>query len=369
MKIKPFKFSAASVDLSTAIRKVVSVVSSGATPTYAVAGSNGKLYIIGIAGEYKASLQVLNASSSSEGVFGAELEYLEGVAKGRNTLELEFDGKQCNFKAVKTQYSGHIVSTTLTGDILSAVDDLLANRSDKTSISSDLLAVLQSALALSSIKDVYHGKSLVSYIQIIKGKLRVTCFDAQHFTMATTKVDAPDMSLAIPASQFALLNNLSDGTDIRMTVSHSGLSVSSKTFNVVLPATQSEDKHFHMVADFLKALPKPVYSCHYDYDLFAGVTDNLMSLYKVNTTFSIVSKRNKELSISLSSAVGGASESLKVSNPSGEFEAQVDPRLFKDILDLAKPLEDSTFSVSKRVFILKGVSDGIELCLACSRIE
>ena len=369
MKIKPFKFSVASADLSVTIRKVVSVVSAGNSPTYAIAGTNGKLYVVGIAGEYKASVQVPNASSDSEGIFGAELEYLEGVAKGRNILELEFDGKQCNFKATKTKYSGHIVAVSLAGDILSAVDDLLDSRSGKTSISSELLAAIQASLAMSSIKDVYHGKNLVSYVQIEKGKLRVSCFDAQHFAMATVRIKAPDMRLALPASQFAVLNNLSDGTDVRMSVSNSGLSVSGKTFNAVLPATQSEDKHFRMVYDFVKALPDPEYSCNFEYESMAGVADNLMALYKVNTTFSLSGKKGSELGISLSSAVGGASDSLKVSNSKGEFKAQVDPRLFKDLLDLSKTLKDTSLVVSKRVFLIKGVSNDIELNLVCSRIE
>lgn len=368
MKIKPFKFSAASADLSAAIRKVVSVVAAGASPSYSIAGTNGKLYVIGIAGEYKASVQVANASSESEGIFGTELEYLEGVAKGRNVLDFEFEGKQCNFKAVKTKYSGHLVTTSIAGDVLTAVDDLLDSRSGKTAISSDLLAAIQASLALSSIKDVYHGTNLVSYIQIEKGKLRVSCFDAQHFAMATVRIKAPDMRLAIPASQFAVLNNLSDGTDVKMNVSSSGLSVSGKTFNAVLPATQSEDKHFRMVYDFVKALPEPDYTCHYDYESLAGVTDNLMALYKVNTTFSL-SSRKSELNIALSSAVGGASDSLKVASAKGEFKAQVDPRLFKDVLDLAKTLQETSLSVSKRVFLIAGKSDDIELNLVCSRIE
>ncbi len=118
----------------------------------------------------------------------------------------------------------------------------------------------------------------------------------------------------------------------------------------------------------MKALPSPDYSCHYDYESLAGVTDNLMALYKVNTTFSLSSKKG-ELNIALSSAVGGASDSLKVTNTKGDFKAQVDPRLFKDVLDLAKTLQDTSLSVSKRVFLISGVSEEIELNLVCSRIE
>jgi len=51
------------------------------------------------------------------------------------------------------------------------------------------------------------------------------------------------------------------------------------------------------------------------------------------------------------------------------LKAGVDPRLFRDILNLAKGSENTKMRVTDRVIVLSGTVGDSQLTLACSRTE
>lgn len=371
MKTKAFDFSLASPDLSVALKKVISVVSQGPDPKYAIASHKKRVCVIGIAGEYRACYYVPNASAESDGAFGVALDIFEGVTKGRAVLDFKVTGQSCAFKATQGKYSGDIPVAALTSDFCKLADAMLEAPSDSLSLSSDLLTSLKAGLSLSAIKDVYRNTNLVSYITVEGGKLQISCFDGQHFSLVTSPVSrkSPKLRLAIPAVQFNLIDQLATGEDVKISVSSANIVVSGNNFSAILPATQAEDTHFNMVSSFIKALPKPSYSCTLEPEAVLTATDNLITLYSANTTFVLSARKgSSSLSISFSSGSGNASDSLKVEVVKGaEFKVSVDPRLFKDILGLSKVLKTPTFGVTDKVLTLSGAVGDVELYLACAQ--
>lgn len=372
MKQKPFSFSADCKTLEQSIKRVMSV--SGATAAcYFLGVFNKAIYVFGLGADTFAMLEVPNATTDAQtGIFGFDAERLPGLIKGRAIMEFKYTGSEVVFSQTKGKFNGKIVPINITEDQLAQLTAKASEKVSAAALTADQLLAIKSGLAATAVKDVYQNTTLLSYITMSKdGKLTVSSFDAQHFGIHRIKLKTgAEFRAALPATHFSLIEQLANGGDMKFKIASSGLKASGKGFAVSLPATQAEDRHYSMVTDFLKALPKPVFECEFQVDKLAAIADNLYTLYNANANFAVKTK-GAVLSIGLSTSSGSASDSVKVKPVSGKDTAfSVDPRLFMDLLALAKPHKVLTLRVMPKVLSLSGTTDdGCNISLSCSRVD
>ena len=370
--MKAFTFSADCKTLEQSIKRVSAVV--GPNSAYYLAVFKKSVCVLGLGIDSFALLAVPNAvTDSSAGTFSFAFDTMIGLIRGRSVMDFKFDGTKCLFKQSKGTYKGELNSLPITED---QSTQLAAKVSEKaatgSSIPAPVLSHIKQCLAATSIADVYQASTLTSFITLTKdGHLSVSSFDAQHFGLARTKIesDGVEFRAALPASHFTLVEAMSAGEDAKFSITKTGLRVSGKGFIVSLPATQAEDKHFDMVPSFVKSLPKPVYECGCEIDQFASIADNLFTLYVTNTNFILTTKADK-LSISFQTSSGSASDALSVETKSSKpVRAGVDPRLLRDLLNLAKTASNVRFRITDRVLVFIGEVGKTQVMLSCARAE
>lgn len=374
---KSFFFSADCKALEPTIKKVVGVMSNASSPSFFIGVYKKKVCVVGLSGETFVLSAIQGAKASGEGAFGFAPDILSGLIKGRKELEFSFNGQECVFKQVKGPYKGTLVTAPITEDQKSSCEAFLTGSKKVDAVlPAELLACLKSGLAATNIKDVYQGTTLLSYISVDKkGNLSVSSFDSQHFGLLTlsTGVKGLEFKAAMPASHFSLIDQISAGVESKFSFSNGSVRVDGSGFILVLPATQSEDQNYSMVANFVEGLTKPIFKCGYDSGQLSSLTDNLFTLYNANTSFVLSAKDGSStLSVNFNTPSGSASDAMKVavSKNSKAFKAGVDPRLFRDILGLSRFIKEPELSINDKVVIMAGdATEGASLFLACARVE
>jgi hypothetical protein len=374
---KPFSFIADCKALEATIKKVVGVLSSSVSPSFFILGSKKKTSVIGMSGDTFVMASLADTKADAEGAFCFAPDILTGLIKNRKDMEFAFNGNECNFKQVKGPYKGHIVTLPITGDQQSTCDTFLTgSKKIDATIPAEVLLLLKAGLNATNVKDVYQGSTLLSFISLDKkGQLSVSSFDSQHFGMfkLDSGVKGLQFKAALPASHFSLIDQVSAGEDAKFSITNGSIRVEGKSFIIVLPATQAEESHYEMVENFVAGLSKPVFRCGYDAAQLSTLSENLFTLYNANTAFVLSAKDAATiLNISFTTPSGTASDSMKVqpAKASKAFKASVDPRLFKDILFLARTIKEPELSVTDKVVIMQGsTSEEAALFLACARSE
>lgn len=374
---KAFSFTTDCKILETVIKKVVSALSSSTGASFFIVSSKKKVSVVGMSGDTFAMLAVPNTKADAEGAFGFAPDILTGLIKNRKDMDFAFNGQECNYKQVKGSYKGHIVTLPITGDQQSTCETFITGgKKADTVIPADTISMLKAGLLSTNVKDVYQGSILMSFIILDKkGSLCVSSFDAQHFGMfkLETGVKGLQIRAALPASHFTLIDQIAAGEDVKFAITNGSVRVEGVSFTMILPATQAEDSHYDMVENFIASLAKPVFRCTYDMAQLTNLTENLFTLYNANTTFALSYKDGgTALNVSFTTPSGTASDSMKVkpSKTSKAFKASVDPRLFKDILALARSIKEPEMSVTDKVVIMQGTtSEEASLFLACARSE
>lgn len=368
---KAFSFSADCKALEQSIKKVSTVV-GGQQAAYFIGVAKGALYVLALSADSFVMLTVPNSETSSkEGIFGFDISVLPGLIKNRSVMEFKYAGTDCQFTQVKGKYSGKINTIGVTDDQLSQIATKASEKASGTvKLTSEQLAAIKQGLQATGVKDVYQNTTLLSYVVLKAGKLQVSSFDAQHFGYFNCKCEGADFRAALPQTHFSVIDQLAAGGDMQISITNNGLRARGKTFLVTLPATQSEDRHFTLVSDFIKSLSKPVYEAEVDVESLTAVADNLFTLYNANANFSIKAKGDI-FTLGLSAASGSASDSIKVKGAGKEIKLSVDPRLLMDILSLAKSCTGVKASITDKVIYLKGTlgDKGPSVFLACSRVE
>lgn len=374
MKQKAFSFSSDCKSLEQSIKRIVAVSGSGSA-NYFIGIMHKSVYVFGLGADTFVMLSVPNTQTDSvDGVFGFDAECLPGLIKGRSIMEFKYTGTECLFSQTKGKYAGKISAVSATEDQL---EQLTSKSTEKlgtaSSITSDQLTAIKSSLSATGVKDVYQNTILLSYINMLAdGRLTVSSFDAQHFGLARIRLGSKgaEFRAALPSTHFSVVEALAAGSDVQFKITNTGLKASGSGFSVSLPATQAEDRHFNMVPEFIKSLPKPVFECEFQVDKLITIVDNLFTLYNSNSNF-VIKTKGPTLSISLSTSSGSASDSIRV-KPSGtkDTSLSVDPRLFMDLIGLAKASKTATLRVMDKVVCIAFKSSlGAEVFLSCSRVE
>lgn len=370
-----FTFTADCKQLEQSIKKITNVLALTSQPACFVSVYKKRLCLVGLGSDVFVLVAVPNSTvDAGASTFGFVPDKLAGLIKGRSIMQFSFNGQDCSFKQQAGKYTGSIVTQPVTTDQQTSIDNYLSQKSSGFKLPATLLSVLKTGLAATSIKDVYQNNPLISYVSMnSKGLLQVSSFDAQHFGLFELQTDtkASTFRAALPASHFSLIDQVSDGVDAQFSLSSSNVRVEGKGFIISLPATQAEDKHYQMVSTFLAGMPKPVYACAYDNAQLTNLTENLYTLYSANTSFALQAK-DAALRIQFTTPSGTAADAMKVAptKASKPVKAGVDPRLFKDILGLARLIKDQpTLSINEKVLVLAGSVEGARLTLVCARAE
>ena len=367
---KAFSFSVDCKNLEQCIKKVSSV--SGNSASFFLGIYKKSVCVFAISSDTFAMLSVPNSETAdSVGIFGFSSEVLPGLIKGRAVMDFKFDGNECQFSQTKGKYSGKLASLSVTEDQISQISARVQEKSSGATIPNDVWATIRLGISATSVKDVYQNTPLLSYITINEdGRIVVSSFDPQHFGLFRLKTEfsGSKFRAAIPQAHFAMIDQMSGGLDAIFSLSSARLRVSGKGFLLILPATQAEDRHFNMVPTFIKELPKPTYSGTCEVDQLSAVADNIYTLYNANSNF-LIKTKGEAFSIGLSTSSGSASDAIRVKTKSAETKLSVDPRLFMDLLSLAKSLKVVQLSVTDKVLSIIGKRDGADVYLSCSRIE
>lgn len=369
-ELKPFSFSADCKALEQSIKKVSAAV--GAQAQFMIGIYKKCVCVIGLSQESFALLSIPNSeTASSSGLFSFDSQLLPGLIKGRSIMDFKFDGRECLFKQVKGRYTGKLTPLEVTEDTLTQLSNSVSEKATSaSSISADAWSAIKEGISSTAVKDVYQNTTLLSYVSLSGGRLVVSSFDPQHFGLYRLKVedDGSSFKAALPQTHFNTIEQLTAGSDAKFALTKSRIRATGDGFIVALPATQAEERHFSMVPDFIKALPKPDFECLVEADKLMTISDNLFSLYNSNSNFVFKTKGNL-LQLGLSTSSGSASDSLTVETTSKETKFNVDPRLFMDILNLSKSCESLTMRVTDKVVSFSGKLKGALIDIACSRIE
>lgn len=380
MKQSPFTFSAEGKSIDAAASKIIAALAEGSgDPSFIFTASSGKLYLIGITSDAFVRLEVPNAVADKKesGSFALDSEGIkrfQGLLKGRAVFEFKFNGSECEYKLSKARYNGKIFTQPINEDVQASVENFIKSKGSSVSLPVDAVSILRQGTSMSSIRDVFDNKTILSYVlHDKKGNLMVSAFDDHHFSVYTssTGVTSCEFSVALPSKYFAIIEKISDDAEEAKFQFNSGnVRVSSKSFLLVLPAVQAEEKHFTMAQRFIDNQGKPAASMSYKHSELQSVVNNLFTLFAPNSSFDLSAKSGgKTVNISISTDSGSAADALAVSSKKSleSFSASVEPRLFKDIVDLGSGLDAPVFEVYSRVVGFRGKVGDDSLSLFCTR--
>jgi hypothetical protein len=371
---KPFSFTAVCKDLETAIQRAVDVLKTSSTgnKSFALyANKSGKVSILGIGGDSFVAVLAINCKSASPGIIGFEPDTFLGIIKNRNTMEFNFtDGGECAFNITKGKYSGKVVTLPITSDLLDIINSTFNPKESKSEINSgvsqELFSYIKEGLAVTAVKDVFNSLPLLSYIEISPKFVKISTFDNHHFSFYEKpfKYKGEAFYIATPASHFQTIDKLVTvygeiKGDINFSIKKEKLFVATDNFIVVLPLTQADDRNFKLIPELIKDLNTSEFNCEVELPNLCTVVDNLFTLHKVNTSFNFSFKEgSSQLKILFSSPSGTASDMVKIKPlKAKEITAKVEPKLYKDIMDLARLLSDTTVHIKKnRTIAIKALT-------------
>lgn len=367
MAQKKFAFSADCKTLEQCIKRVTSVVGQSASMYLGIHGKHVR--VTGSSPEAFASCQIPNATTAdAEGILCFS-DKLVGLIKGRALMDFEFEDTTLHFKQQKGRYKGELPTVSVSEDQAIQLNTKITEKFDSSKVRADVLSVVRQGVQATSVKDVYLGSTLLSYITLAAGKLVVSSFDGQHFGLLRANLDTDaEFRAALPQTHFGILETLAEGEDLLLGLSKRGLKARGKSFDLMLPASQTDERHYEMVQMFVKALPEALCKCEIEVAALSEVVSNLFTLYNPNSNFSLTFAKG-ELTISLSGTSGSASDTLPIKFTGKSEKVSVDPRLLVDIVNLAKPCTTIRISVMPAVLLLSGKYGNADLMLSCARTE
>jgi hypothetical protein len=371
---KAFSLTAVCKDLETAIQRAVDVLktSNAGNKSFALyANKAGKISILGIGGDSFVAVVASNCKAVSPGIIGFEPDTFLGIIKNRNVMDFNFtDSGECAFNITKGKYSGKVVTLPITSDLLDIINSTLNPKEGKneinSNISQELLSLIKEGLAVTAVKDVFNSLPLLSYLEISPKALKISTFDNHHFSFyeKSFKYKGDPFCMATPSVHFQTIDKLVTvygelKTDINFSIKKEKLFVATDNFIVVLPLTQADDRNFKLIPELLKDLNYSEFNCEIEMDKLCTVVDNLFTLHKVNTSFNFSFKEGStQLKLLFSSPSGSASDMLKIKPlKAKEITAKVEPKLYKDVIDLARPLAETTLHIKKnKAIVIKALT-------------
>lgn len=368
--VTEFSFVINAKELEGGIGKVAAVLSAAGNQdkNFTLLSVKGKVVLIGYNQETYVYLLMKSGVSEGGGNFGFLPNIMQGVVKGRQEMSFTFKAGDVVFKDTKSKYTGSFHTQPISSDKVNVVNMKFSQKAEReekdkdkakqialsspsaTVLPRDVLDCLKEGVALTSIKDVYTGGALLSYMQLDeKGLMTIFAFDNHHFGMYRVKVDAGGMTFraALPSSHFMIIDRMVEGVNAKFHVQNQSIRVEGDGFALVLPATQADPRNYDAIPAFIKALPEPVFSSRVSVAALSSITDNLFTLHSVNTSFELIHEGGtKTLDVKFKTTNGSAQDTLKV-DPKTKKSAKVklDPKLLRDLLGLTKSQSEVKLSL------------------------
>lgn len=366
-----FSFKVGGKELEGVLGKVSAVLGAAGSneKNFVLLAVKGSVVLIGHNADSYVYMLIKSGVASGDGSFGFEAPTIQGIIKGRVEMEFTFNGGDCTFKDTKGRYTGTFHTKPISSDKISVVNLKFRAQKEKeekdskeakrlklfspaaTVLPRTVLDCLKEGVALTSIKDIFSGKALLSYMQLDeKGILTVSAYDAHHFGYYRCKVDAGGMTFkaALPSSHFMIIDRMVEGTEAKFHVMNENIRVEGEGFAMILPATQVDPRNYEMIPNFLKVLPKePPFRAKFSLQKFQQMTDNLFTLHSVNTAFEFVHKKGSDdLDVTFKTTNGSASDSIKTKIMNGEaVKVKINPQLLRDTLGLLKTQVETSIAV------------------------
>lgn len=369
---KDFSFTVSAKELDIALSKVSAVLGAAGSQakSFVLLAVKGRVVLIGYNPDTYVYLLIKSGEAESDGHFGFQAQTVQGVIKGRNEINFAFKSGDVVFKDTKSKYNGTFHTQPVSSDQIGVVNEKFTRKAEAEEAESKtekklklhsppasilprtVLDSLKEGIALTSIKDIYTGKALLSYMQLNeKGILTVSAFDNYHFGLYRCKVDAGGMTFkaALPSSHFLIIDRMVEGTEAKFHVMNENIRVEGEDFTLILPSTQTDPRNYDVIPGFVKNQPEAAFKAKYHNDQLVQLTENLFTLHSVNTSFEISYKDNSgHLDIVFKTTNGSASDSLKVeasASRSSNVKVKIDPRMLRDILGLFKAQKETDISI------------------------
>lgn len=377
--VREFSFTVGAKELESGIGKVGAVLAAAGNQakSFVILATRSKVVLIGYNPDTYVYLLMKTGVAEGDGNFGFLSNIMQGVVKGRQEMEFKFRGGDVVFKDTKSRYTGAFHTQELSSDQVNVVNMKFTEKVKKETDDSDsekakrialhapqasvlpreVLDCLKEGVALTSIKDVYTGGALLSYMQLDeKGLLTVSAFDNHHFGLYRCKVDAGGMTFraALPSSHFMIIERMVEGTKAKFHVQNQSIRVEGEGFALVLPATQADPRNYDSIPAFVRALPEPKFVSEFSVAALNSLTENLFTLHSVNTSFELsYEAAAKVVDVKFRTTNGAAQDSFKVKPTTKKSAAlKLDPRLLRDILGLIKTQPETKISFMERVLRL-----------------
>lgn len=366
-----FSFRVAAKELDTSISKVSAVLSAAGNQAknFALLAAKGRVVLIGYNPETYVYLLLKTGEAQSDGCFGFQSNIVQGVIKGRNDLEFHFKSGDVEFKDPNSRYAGTFHTQAVAGDQVNTVNMKFRSEAEKTDkekeeakrlklhapapsvLPRSVLDCLKEGISLTSIKDIYAGNALLSYMQLTEqGVLTVSAFDGHHFGLYRCKVDAGGMvfKAAMPSSHFLIIDRMVEDAQAKFHVQNESIRVEGDGFAMILPSVQTDERNYNVIPTYVKEqLSDPDFKASYGTTSLNALIENLFSLYSTGSHFEISHKgKSESLQFTVKANNGSASDTLKVKPKTGkDVKVKIDPRLLKDIHGLFKSQSETNFSI------------------------
>jgi hypothetical protein len=329
-KSSPFSFNISQDKLSSVLGLMSS--QAGSDAAFILSAVDSKLWLSAVGTSF-VGLMLLEGTSSGTGNFAFDLKMLQGVVKGRSDFDFNYTGSELEFKALKTKYSGKVVTLPVTKEQASIFNEISQEKIKGVKLTDEVLSEISTAVKCTSIKNVATKESINSLISIKKGKLYVSANDDYHIILYTCKLESEEIKFSI--NPFVLLGiEKAIGGKFELSVKPENLRFQTKTSLFVIPTNQAEEEKYNLPIDYVSNLGKEKFSASVSLANFLSVCENLDAIHTVNSQFDFSLKDG--LQIQFKTEQGSASDKIDVGDNSGKGKCSVDPKTFIEVLSLHK---------------------------------
>lgn len=349
-------FDLSGKELEPLLKRSINVLATGiGAPLFALFGSKKKIYLL--ASNDDALLMVkIPGTSDGEGSVSFDGAALAGLVKNRADLSVKYDGRNILVAAKTGKYSSSIQAHDLSESMIETIERRMNAAEGGFELGAEFVSKLKDLVAKTRVTDPYTKMLILTHIFVQDNLLHVSSYAGNTFAQITSKVDAPDFKIALPAYHFALIEQLAMGESLKFSLGHGSLHAEGEGVTLILPFTQTTDDQFARLPSFIDGLGSPKYACVVDLADMESMCGNLKTITSVNAAYDITPGK-KELDFEFKTANGKAKDSLAVLDPKGKSDPiSVIPELFSDALAAAKRCGAVTFQIYEKIIVFRAKS-------------
>jgi hypothetical protein len=337
---KKFSFTTLPDALNSAMSNIVN--QAGTDATFALVSADSKLWLCGVSTSFVGLLNV-DATVEGQGCFALDTKILQGIVKGRSVIKFTYTGTELEFKALKTKYSGKMVTLPVTKDQALSFNSVTSEKVKGTVLTEQVLADISRGIKSCAIKNVVTKESENCLVKLGKNKLVVSSFDDFHMMVFTAKTGDGEIKFSInPLTMLGVEKALSG--KFEMSVKEDTLRFSNKRALFVIPTSQAEDEKYNIAPDYLKNVGESKFGCQVDLPSLVSVCENLDAIHTANSQFDFALKDGLEVKFQTES--GSAVDKIEASDQKGKGKCSVEPKAFLEVLNLHKAFGTKSLDIS-----------------------